>query len=53
MNIRVHPNVKQKALFLMNFRHYRFVYTKILEVRTTIYNKYKNDRQALRDYSFR
>src|SRR5665648_316397 len=53
MKIRIHPNAEQKAFFLTNFGHCRFVYNKMLEERTNIYKKYKNDSQALRDYSFK
>lgn len=53
IKVRIHPNAKQEAFFLMNFGHCRFVYNKMLEERNTIYKKYKDDSQALRDYSYK
>ena len=53
IKVRIRPNAEQEAFFLMNFGHCRFVYNKMLEERKDIYEKYKNDKQALRDYSYK
>ena len=37
----------------MNFGCVRFVYNKMLEERKDIFRKYKNDKQALRDYTYK
>lgn len=53
IKVRIYPNTDQEAFFLMNFGHCRFVYNKMLEEKKDIYKKYKDDKQALRDYSYK
>ena len=53
IKVRIHPNIEQEAFFLMYFGHCRFMYNKILEERKNIYKKFKDDNQALRDYSYK
>ena len=53
IKLRIYPNVEQQAFFSMNFGCCRFVYNKMLEERTNVYKKYKNDKQGLHDYKYK
>jgi putative transposase len=53
IKLRIYPNNKQKEFLSMNFGCSRFVYNKMIEERTELYQLYKNDKEALNNRKYR
>ena len=53
IKIRIYPNQEQKTLLDKTFGCCRFIYNKMLEDRIKIYDRLKDDKQALYSYKYK
>ncbi len=51
-NYRLYPNEEQAVLINKTFGCVRFVYNQMLAHRKTIYEQYKNDKEALKQQKY-
>ena len=51
--IKLYPNKKQEEYFNQTFGSVRFIFNQILNEKITIYEKLKNDKDALYSYKYK
>jgi len=50
---RLYPNQEQEKILIKTFGCCRFIYNAMLNERSEVYNRLKDDKEALREYTYK